>query len=49
MPVFGREVCRMPLTDVVRANLPLHARVAIIHRQRIRPSDRGKGIGARVA
>ena len=49
VPVFGREVCRMPLTDVVRANLPVHARVAIIHQQRIRPSDRGKGVGARVA
>ncbi len=49
VPVYGRPVYRMPLTDVVRANLPLHARVAIIHQQRVRPSDRGKGVGARVA
>lgn len=48
-PLSGRLVYRMPLTDVVRVNLPLHARVALIQQQRVRPSDRTKGIGARVA
>jgi hypothetical protein len=49
VPVYARLVHRMPLTDMVRANLPLHARVALIQQQRVRPSDRGKGVGARVA
>jgi hypothetical protein len=47
-PVFARsvsvhsQICRMPLTEVVRANLPMHARVALIQQHRVRPSDRGK-------
>ena len=39
-PMFGRAAYRMPLTEVVRANLPVHARVALIQQQRVRPSDR---------
>lgn len=44
-PLPGRQT-RIPLTDMVRANLPLHERVALIQQQRVRPSDRGKQIGA---
>ncbi len=44
--VLGRQVYRIPLTEVVRANLPPRVRVALIQQQRTRPSDRVKQIGA---
>lgn len=44
-PAAGRQL-RVALTDVVRANLPLHERLALIQQQRVRPSDRGKQVGA---
>jgi len=38
----GQRTYRLPITDLVRWNVPIHARVALMQQYRLRPTDRSK-------